>query len=134
MEEVFIELGTFHKGDEGRAPEADATLMTMDLYEELFFGPNPTNDTWVFVVTINDTSRGGKMYSNSPVKDVLSIFRLLAHERQGTGIRFGYWLDGTIDCARWNLITDSLVLPKLHMIEPNPEGGFTMTEGMALMY
>ena len=49
-------------------------------------------------------------------------------------MRFGYWLDATPDAGIWNLMSDTLILPKMYLVEPDGNGGNTFYDGIPLFY
>ena len=71
--------------DEGRLPEHDVVEMDVQMYKDLFFGPEPTKDTW-YVTFIKKRRSQDNFFM---CQYAVNVMRILADELQGK-VRFAY--------------------------------------------
>jgi len=77
----------FNEGDEDRKPERDVTILTLDDYDRLFFGPKPNTDKWFIAIFADDD------YNFTHCKSTMALLQVIASERDDW--RFGAFLKST---------------------------------------
>lgn len=98
------------KGDEDRPEELDVIEMTEDLYRELFFGPNPTNQPWIIGFLKTRRSQDHLWMCQY----AMNMMRMLADEYQGK-VRFAYIISHKQE--KLKEIFDVKTLPNIFLIE-----------------